>query len=92
MLQAIDRRLPADIQLTPPQGGLFIWLRLPQDMSSEKLLPLACEEGMAFAPGSQFFIKSKEGEGFLRLNFAAHNPDEIDLGIQRLAKAIKRYK
>jgi len=91
MLQAIDRRLPASVHLTPPQGGLFIWLRLPDGMSSEKLLSLACEDGVAFASGGQFFIHPPDGDAFLRLNFAACTPDEIDLGIARLAKAIRRY-
>jgi GntR family transcriptional regulator / MocR family aminotransferase len=92
MLEAIDRRLPSEIHYVPPQGGLFIWLRLPSGLSSNKLLPLACQEGLAFAPGSHFFVNRADGEAYLRLNFAAHTPEEINLGIQRLAKAIKRYR
>jgi GntR family transcriptional regulator / MocR family aminotransferase len=91
MLAAIDRRLPPSVQVVPPLGGLFIWLRLPAGVSSAQLLPVACQEGVAFAPGSQFFVNSADGEAYLRLNFSAHTPDEIDLGIQRLARAIKRY-
>jgi GntR family transcriptional regulator / MocR family aminotransferase len=89
MLKAIERRLPAGVHLVPPQGGLFLWLRLPDGLSADRLLPLACREGVAFAPGSQYFVNRADGESTLRLNFAAHTPDEIDLGIRRLAKAIK---
>ncbi len=90
MLAAIDRYLPAGVQSDPPQGGLFLWLRLPDQMSSDELLPLACEKGVNFAPGSRFFPEAACGRDWLRLNFVAQPPDDIDEGIRRLAKAMKR--
>jgi GntR family transcriptional regulator / MocR family aminotransferase len=91
MLESIEHHLPAGVYAASPSGGLFIWLRQPVGISSEKLLPLACQEGVAYAPGSLFFNNSVVGEAFMRLNFAAYPPDKIDEGIKRLAKAIKRY-
>ncbi len=90
MLQSIERFLPVEVQITPPQGGLFIWLLLPEGISSESLLPLACQNGVAFAPGTQFFVNPPDGDRYMRLNFAAHPIDEIEEGIKRLAKAIKQ--
>jgi GntR family transcriptional regulator/MocR family aminotransferase len=90
MLQAIDRYLPASAHVDPPQGGLFIWAQLPDNLSSEELLPLACEEGVAFAPGSTFFPNRSDGEHAMRLNFATHPPEEIEDGIKRLGKVIKQ--
>jgi GntR family transcriptional regulator/MocR family aminotransferase len=90
MLLAINRHLPAGVRVDPPQGGLFVWLRLPDNLSSEKLLPLACEEGVSFAPGSSFFPDGSDGECCMRLNFAAQPPEDIEEGIKRLGKAIKR--
>ena len=90
MVSAIQRYLPADIHLDPPQGGLFIWLQLPDNLSSEKLLPLAWEEGADFAPGNSFFPDGTGGRNWLRLNFAAQTPDRIEEGIKRLGKAVKR--
>jgi GntR family transcriptional regulator/MocR family aminotransferase len=90
MLSAIQRHLPAEIDLDPPQGGLFIWLRLPEKLSSEKLLPLAWDEGMDFSPGNGFFSDGKDGKNWLRLNFVAQGPDQIEEGIKRLGKAMKR--
>ncbi|HUF00086.1 MAG TPA: PLP-dependent aminotransferase family protein [Anaerolineales bacterium] len=90
MLSAIQRYLPAEVHLDPPQGGLFIWLQLPGNMSSEKLLPLAWEEGVVFTPGNGFFPDGLGGRNWLRLNFVAQAPDEINEGIKRLGKAIKR--
>jgi GntR family transcriptional regulator/MocR family aminotransferase len=90
MVSAIQRCLPAAVQFDPPQGGLFIWLQLPEKLSSEKLLPLAWEEGVAFAPGAGFFPDGTGGERWLRLNFVAQAPDQIEEGIKRLGKAIQR--
>ncbi|HRQ38476.1 MAG TPA: PLP-dependent aminotransferase family protein [Chloroflexota bacterium] len=89
MLNAIARHLPADVQVTPPQGGLFIWLRLPDGVSSLQLLPHARAEGVEFAPGTRFFPDFAEGELYLRLNFATQTPEAIDEGIRRLGAAIK---
>jgi len=90
MLRAVSRYLPAAVHVDPPQGGLFVWLRLPNDLSSEKLLPLAGAEGVTYAPGSSFFLHSGDGEGYMRLNFAAQPPERIEEGIKRLGKATER--
>ena len=90
MLSAIQRYLPAEVSLDPPQGGLFIWLQLPEKLSSEKLLLLAVEDGVIFAPGNGFFPDGMGGRNWLRLNFVAQGPDEIEEGVIRLGRAIKR--
>ncbi len=92
MLEAIDHYLPVGVSFEPPQGGLFLWLRLPDNLSSDELLPLACEEGVAFAPGKAFFPEGSGGQDWMRLNFVAQPADEIEAGIQRLGKAIKRLR
>lgn len=89
MVAAIRRHL-SSVLVTPPQGGLFLWLRLPAGCSCLALLPLALEAGVEFAPGTRFFPNPAEGEPYLRLNFATRTPAEIDEGIQRLAQAIQR--
>ena len=90
MLAAIQRYLPADVHVNPPQGGLFIWLRLGANLSSHQLLPLALEEGVEFAPGGRFFPNPADGARYLRLNFATQPPQAIDQGIQRLGLALQR--
>jgi GntR family transcriptional regulator/MocR family aminotransferase len=90
MLQAIERFLPAEVQVTPPQGGLFIWLRLPDGVSSAELLPLACDQGVAFAPGDAFFLAESLGQPFVRLSFVAHPPEDIEVAIARLGRAIDK--
>ena len=90
MLAAIERYLPADVHVNPPQGGMFIWLRLGADLPSHQLLPLALEEGVEFAPGGHFFPNPADGAPYLRLSFATQPPQAIDQGIQRLGLALQR--
>ena len=92
MVNAINRYLPAGVSFDPPQGGLHLWLHLPEDLSSDELLPLACQEGVAFAPGSNFFLEGFGERGWMRLNFVAQPENEIEEGIKRLGKAIKRLR
>lgn len=90
MLKASRQYLPLEVSTSQPQGGLFVWARLPEGMSADALLPLACEEGMAFHPGSGFFLNGADGTRYMRLNFAAQAPDMIEEGIRRLGRAIER--
>lgn len=90
MLSAIEHYLPPEINLDPPQGGLFIWLQLPEYLSSKKLRPLAWEEGVDFSAGSGFFADGLKGRNWLRLNFVAQSPDQIEEGIRRLGRSMKR--
>ncbi len=87
------RAVPAGgVAYDPPQGGLFLWLRLPDGMRADELLPLACEEGVSFAPGSHFFLDGRGGGEWMRLNFVSQPVEEIEEGMKRLGKAIRRME
>jgi DNA-binding transcriptional MocR family regulator len=90
MVSAIRRYLPAEVLFETPQGGLFVWLQLPQGSSSEELLPLAYEAGVDFAPGTPFFPDGDQGRSWLRLNFVSQEPVQIEEGMKRLGKSIRR--
>lgn len=90
LVSAIQRYLPNGVRFDTPQGGLFIWLQLPHKLDSEELLPIAREEGVDFAVGTPFFPDGVQGSDYLRLNFVAESPIQIEEGIKRLGKAIKR--
>lgn len=92
MVSAIKKYLPKNISFDVPKGGLFIWLQLPQSISTNELLPVACKEGMAFVPGNSFFIDGVSGEDWLRLNFASQPIDDIEEGIKRLGRALQRLR
>ncbi|HEU5102135.1 MAG TPA: PLP-dependent aminotransferase family protein, partial [Roseiflexaceae bacterium] len=90
MVAAIQRYLPPACSVKPPQGGLFIWLRLPEHVSAAALMPLAAEQGVTFAPGDRFFANRADGERFIRLNFATQTPADIEEGIRRLGSVMDR--
>lgn len=90
MIKAIERHLPKEFSYDVPSGGLFIWMRLPDAMSSNELLPHACKEGVAFVPGRHFFTDDSQGDEWMRLNFASQSVEDIEEGIRRLGAAIRR--
>ena len=90
MIQAVERHLSGCTVAVPPHGGLFVWLRLPRELSATELLPVALQEGVEFTPGSRFFANAGEGERYLRLNFAVATLEEIDVGVRRLQGALER--
>jgi GntR family transcriptional regulator/MocR family aminotransferase len=90
MLEAIRQHLPGGVGVEEPQGGLFVWVRLPGNLSAEELLPLARENGVNFTPGSVFYQPGKGGESELRLNFAAQPEEVIEAGVSRLGNAIRQ--
>lgn len=90
MLAAIKRYLPGEVQFDPPQGGLFLWVKLPDGMSADDLLPVARREGVTFVPGSRFFPHGMEGREWMRLNFVVHAPQEIEEGVKRLGRALEQ--
>jgi 2-aminoadipate transaminase len=92
MVAAIRHYLPADVHFDIPHGGLFLWVCLPDNVSADDLLPLACKEGVDFVPGSRFFQDGVQGKNWMRLNFVVQAPDEIEEGIKRLGTAIEKMQ
>jgi 2-aminoadipate transaminase len=90
MLTALDKYFPPDIKWTKPAGGLFLWVTLPEGMSSTRILKESIQQGVAFVPGSAFFPDG-DGDNTLRLSFSSASLDELDLGIERLAGVLKRH-
>ncbi|MGD2178520.1 MAG: PLP-dependent aminotransferase family protein [Anaerolineae bacterium] len=88
MLAGLARYLPKEAYWTSPQGGLCLWLTLPESISAAQLYLSAIDHGVAFAVGSVFFPQNPAGSS-LRLNFAAHSPAQIDEGLRRLGRAVR---
>jgi 2-aminoadipate transaminase len=91
MLDALLENLPPWLQVTwtHPAGGLFLWLQLPEGLSSEALLKDALEREVAFVPGAAFFAEGEAGRHYCRLNFSNARPEQIRVGIRRLAEVIR---
>jgi 2-aminoadipate transaminase len=90
MLAAMDEFFPPEVQWTRPQGGLFLWVHLPEGLVSSKLLSKALEKNVAFVPGNSFFANDQNaGDRYFRLNFSNMKPEMIQEGIRRLAGVIR---
>jgi 2-aminoadipate transaminase len=89
MLRAIAEYLPAQVRSTRPDGGMFLWVTLPDEMSSLKLFNAAIEQGVAFVPGQAFHV-SGSGHNTMRLNFSNSDEARIDEGMRRLAVAMRQ--
>lgn len=90
MLDAMAKYLPAGITWTHPQGGLFLWVVLPEGVNAMEVLKSAVQEKVAFIPGFAFFPDGVSGQNTLRLTFATASPQMIEEGIRRLARAIEK--
>jgi DNA-binding transcriptional MocR family regulator len=89
LVAALRERVP-DAKFVEPEGGYFLWLDLPEDVDTPKLLGEAKEEGVTFVAGPDFMIDG--GGSSLRLSFAPVPADQIPEGIERLARALERVR
>jgi len=87
MLQALEEFLPPEAVWTHPEGGLFIWARLPDYIDTTDLLARALREHVAFVPGRAAYLDGRGGSE-MRLNFSGVGEDEIREGIRRIGKVV----
>lgn len=87
MLGLLPEVLPDGASWTDPDGGMFVWVRLPGGVDTAELLPAAVRHDVAFVPGAPFFAVTPD-RATLRLSFSTSTPDEIVEGMRRLGKAV----
>ncbi|MFI1992008.1 PLP-dependent aminotransferase family protein [Actinoplanes sp. NPDC020271] len=87
MLQLLPRVLPAGSSWTDPDGGMFVWVRLPGDVDTAELLAEALRHDVAFVPGAPFFA-GRPDRATLRLSFSTSTPEQITEGMRRLGAAV----
>lgn len=88
MIGAIREFFPAGVEYTNPEGGMFLWVTLPEGMSSMALFEAAISRQVAFVPGTPFYVDRKD-TNTLRLNFSCSDEPTIVEGIRRLGQAIQ---
>jgi 2-aminoadipate transaminase len=89
MLAALEEHFPADVRWTRPQGGMFLWVTLPEGLNATDVLREAVAQRVAFVPGAPCH-PSGAGANTLRLNFSNATPEKICEGIARLGKVLGR--
>lgn len=88
MLAALEREMPTGVTWTKPNGGFFLWVTLPDSVSSVDLLPECRAEGVDYIAGPAFFGDGG-GEHSLRLSYSAVTIDQIHEGIRRFAAVVR---
>lgn len=88
MLAALEEYFPDNVSWTHPQGGLFLWVTLPEGVDTTQLLKDALEYRIAFVPGASFHANGG-GSNTMRLSFSNVNSEQIEEGIRRLGKLLR---
>ncbi|MEN4010901.1 MAG: PLP-dependent aminotransferase family protein [Chloroflexota bacterium] len=89
MFDALEEHMPEGISWTRPEGGLFLWLRMPEQCDATQLFPAAVKNKVAYVPGESFHPNGG-GKNTMRLNFSYSAPEKINEGIARLGSMLKQ--
>jgi 2-aminoadipate transaminase len=91
MLAALEKNLAGTgVQWNTPDGGMFLWVKLPQGMNAVELLPKAVERNVAYVPGAAFYSGAAQ-HNTLRLSFVTASVEQINEGVAALAQVLKAH-
>ncbi len=89
MVAAVRREFGAEVEVTAPKGGIYVWLTFPDGADTDRLAPLAAEAGIQFNPGSGWSADPAWGRSRLRLCFGDADESSIDRGVAELARVYR---
>ena len=90
MMNCIRTMLPADIKSVYPEGGLFTWVELPEQIDTTGMLNEAVEKKVAYMPGKEFFVEGQPiRDNCMRISFGGVSPEKILIGMERLTNVIR---
>lgn len=88
MIARLREHFPAGVDFTTPEGGMFLWVTVPEGIDTVPLLARAVERKVAFVPGSPFYALGG-GANTMRLSYSSATPEQIDRGIRALGETIR---
>ena len=88
LLSLLEKHMPDGVQWTYPEGGLFLFLTMPEGFDAVKFYDKALDAGVAYVAG-EFFHPDRSGKNTMRLNFSFMTPERITEGIRILAELLK---
>ena len=78
----------SEVEIIAPKGGLYLWLKFPDDIDLEPILPIAREKGVIFGLGYTFST-GKKANNYIRLCYGYHNLEDTVSGIELLANVFR---
>ena len=87
MIKAMEDMFPADVSFTRPEGGMFIWVTLPEDMRAVSFFEKTREKNVVFVPGDPFYVDGRKANT-LRLNYTNCDEATITEGIRRISEVL----
>jgi 2-aminoadipate transaminase len=90
MVRAIRKYFPSEVKFTRPEGGMFIWMTLPEEADSIAILGEAIDAGVTFLPGPTFYTDGG-GRNQMRLSYSQSDEARIEEGIRRLAGVVLKH-
>lgn len=88
MHSLMTSHFPKGVQWEEPNGGMFLWVRLPEKIDAKLLLDRAVAEGVLFVPGENFFVNSTLGKNTMRINFSNPSREEMTKGVTILGNLL----
>ena len=90
LMEALREHFGAAAEFDDPQGGIFLWVKLPDGVDALKLYPLAQAAGVAINPGPEWSVNKAHAKSRMRLCFAILSHEEINQGVAALAEVCKK--
>ena len=87
LLRLLEEHMPEGVRWTRPEGGLFLFLTMPEGFDAVKFYDKALDAGVAYVAG-EFFHPDRSGKNTMRLNFSFMSPERITEGIKLLASLL----
>ena len=78
----LDRMKSRGVTYRKPDGGVYVWCKMPDDMDMKRFFSDMAQEGVSFVPGNVFYPDKHRGSPYIRLNFSYPTPDQIDRGMR----------
>ena len=91
MLECLEKELPAAVKFTRPEGGLFIWVTLPDGVDATAFLKACMAQKLMIVPGATFNCDVTEGSMSFRLNYSTPSDEQIMEGVARLGKVAREF-
>ena len=88
ILKTMEEEFPEGVEFTRPDGGLFLWVTVPEGVSARKVFDKCIEQKVAAVIGDAFYPNDKTDRS-MRVNYSCMPDDKIVEGVKRMAKAIK---